>query len=453
MEFTRDIVNLAHQISIQEIDQTSLIKVKHLIRDGLGVLLLGIDHETIAILKSHFKENETISGVKLIGEKFNTSSPDASFIYGCAIHCMDFEPMFLPPTHVLSPVLSPLIALSQSGYGNSELFLKSFIAGIQFEADLRKAAYVSDKQAATNENHFPFERNGFHPPGTVGPLGSALASSIMLRLDAESTKMAIGMAASRSCGISANIGTQAKSTHCGTAARSGLESALLVRKGISASNNVIESQSGWAQIFGGKDFNYEQLKAGMKNLDCFTNPGFGFKKWPSHTAMQIAISAGLKLYSAGKMPENIIIHSPVFKYCDRPFPRDTDEARFSFQYNVIIAMIDGFVDNNSYTEKKLRSKEVQNALNTTKLYLDKSIPKDFGQMHILIKTSSGQEVMSSSWPGHWATPMSEKQLFEKFAQCTEKYWSLSEAKEVSDLIMNIEDEENYKQFTKMLFGL
>ncbi len=450
---TKEVVQIAERIQLNQIDPAALLSAKKIMRDGLGVLILGLQHETIDLLKKYFAQNETVQGVQLLGGSLKLSKTDAAFIYGCAIHSMDFEPMFLPPTHAVSPVLAPLIALAQSGEGSGELFLKAFVAGIQLEADLRKAAVASDVIAAQKENHFPFDRHGFHPPGTVGPMGSAMASSILLEMNNEKKEMAIGHAASRSSGLSVNIGTMTKATHCGAAARSGLESAFLVNNGLTASNNGIEGPSGWAHVFGGEEFNFNQIITGMQQLDCFTSPGFAFKKWPAHTAMQIAIDAGLQHYSEGIIPKEITIITPVFKYCNRPFPKDSDEARFSFQYNVAVAILDGRIDDDSFSESKLRSKEVQHILFRTNLKMSRDIPADFGKMSVIIKTNDGRRSISDSWSGHWKRPATEEQILNKFIRCTQQKWSKNEAIKASKFIMNIEHGDNYQELISLLNNL
>ena len=450
---TKEVVQIAERIQLNQIDPAALLSAKKIMRDGLGVLILGLQHETIDLLKKYFAQNETVQGVQLLGGSLKLSKTDAAFIYGCAIHSMDFEPMFLPPTHAVSPVLAPLIALAQSGEGSGELFLKAFVAGIQLEADLRKAAVASDVIAAQKENHFPFDRHGFHPRGTVGPMGSAMASSILLDMNNEKKEMAIGHAASRSSGLSVNIGTMTKATHCGAAARSGLESAFLVNNGLTASNNGIEGPSGWAHVFGGEEFNFNQIITGMQQLDCFTSPGFAFKKWPAHTAMQIAIDAGLQHYSEGIIPKEITIITPVFKYCNRPFPKDSDEARFSFQYNVAVAILDGRIDDDSFSESKLRSKEVQHILFRTNLKMSRDIPADFGKMSVIIKTNDGRRSISDSWSGHWKRPATEEQLLNKFIRCTQQKWSKNEAIKASKFIMNIEHGDNYQELISLLNNL
>ena len=450
---TEIVVKAAYHINIETIEKTTLTKAINLVRDGLGVLISGISHDTVKILAEHFKPQEPKTGIKVIGHNLNANLPEAAFMYGCAIHSMDFEPMFLPPTHAISPVLSPLIAIAQSREIDGKTFLKAFMAGIQIEAGLRIGAKISDNEAADNKNHFPFEKQGFHPPGTVGPLGAALASSIALGLTEDECIMALGYAASRSSGISGNIGTMTKATHCGNAARSGLEAAMLAARGLTSSKEIIETGSGWAQVFGGYSFNHKALTEGMEEISCFASPGFAIKKWPAHTAMQIAINGALQLHKFDHRKGKIEIRVPIFKYCNRPHPNSPDETRFSFQYNVAISLIDGFVNANSFCNTKLNSEVVQDYLKRIELNMDSTIPRDFGKMKVIIKLGNGMEVLSNSWPGHWKTPMTEEELSLKFDSCCSEYLEKPQIKQCEKRIKNIPKSRNINDLIKTLESL
>lgn len=443
-DVTRKLVELAYEINVDEVEVETRNNATTILIDGLGVLLHGLDHHTIRIIARYLQNRELKNGSKVIGHHFKAALPDAAFLYGCAIHSNDFEPMFLPPTHAVSPVLAPLIAIAQGKKISGKTFFKAFIAGIQFEAGLREASRRSDDTAAANEKHFPFEKQGFHPPGTVGPLGSALASSIALGLTQEQCVMAIGYAASSSSGLSGNIGSMTKATHCGNAARSGLEAALLSSLGFTASKQVLETGSGWADVFGGNRFNFEVLLAGMKQLRCFTQPGFAIKKWPAHTAMQVAIHGALQLHKSQHDRGQIQIIVPVFKYCNRPFPEDTDEARFSFQYNVAVALIDGTINDDSYSEEKLHSTIVQQYLSRMELIFDQEIPRDFGKMHVIVRLESGETKKSDSWPGHWKTPMTEAEKLEKFNNCCSKFWNAKAATDCHHWVRNVSKKDHLK---------
>jgi 2-methylcitrate dehydratase PrpD len=80
----------------------------------------------------------------------------------------------------------------------------------------------------------------------VGPLGGAAASAKILGLDTRQTQMALGIAASRTGGLTANTGTMVKSTHPGNAARMGAEAAILAEKGYTSSEEILEAPNAYA---------------------------------------------------------------------------------------------------------------------------------------------------------------------------------------------------------------
>jgi len=421
---TREVVDSAYAIRYDQLSDNLRLSIRNLIIDGLGVLLEGLHHPNVSIIVNHLREHGAVSKSVIPGHQFSTSLPDAAFVHGIAIHVMDFEPMFDPPTHVVSPVLGALIALALNEEGrdfapsDALRFMNAFTAGIELQADLRTAALVNDNDARLQEHYFPFQKQGFHPPGTVGVLGSALAASIWLELTPEQACMALGMAASRAGGIAGNIGTMTKAAHSGNAARAGVECALLAKRGFTASSHTLEEPGGWGDVFGGDFFDRAQLVDGMNNLRCFSNPGFAFKYWPAHTAMQVAIHAALPLHLPGIPYEGQVhIEAPVFKYCDRPAPDSSDACRFSFQFNVAQAIIDGGVSHASFSDEQLNRPEIQRLLKQTHLVMLHEIPADFTKMEVRVKLADGRTSVSDRWPGHWKLPATQEQMKEKFMQC------------------------------------
>ncbi len=449
---TLEICRQARRIDISDIPPSTVAVAKNLIRDGLGVMIAGMKHSTINMLAEHVKELGCKAVSPVYGYGFSTAPQEAAFVNGAATHVLDFEPMFSPPTHVVSPILAGLLALAHEDHekADGEKFLKAFIAGVQLQADLRKAAKYHDAQAAKEKRHFPFQKQGFHPPGTVGALGSALGAGLWLGLDEEQLSMAIGIAASRSSGLAGNIGTMTKSTHCGHASRVGVESALLAKKGFTASIATFEGASGWGQVYGGDYFDRAILLHGMTELNCFVDPGFAFKKWPAHTAMQVAIEASIPLFKDGWMPEFVRISSPIFKYCNRPSPRDSDECRFSFQYNVALGILDGNVNFSSYTNERLHKEDMQTLLRRITLDMDPEIETTFGKMEVKIVLNDGRSSSSDRWPGHWKSPATDEGLQNKFKSCAGQLYSSNETVALSDCLLNIETEDNFQSLLSIL---
>jgi aconitate decarboxylase len=439
--YTQSLVDLAYTFKFNNLSDVKQQQVQFLLCDGLAALFQGLKHPTIGKLLRYF-EAQNISGLtNWPGLGLSLPVTDAAFLYGIATHVLDFEPMFDPPTHAVSPVLGTLLALALEDKNSQDdlasNFLNAFAVGIELQADLREAARYSDDTARQELKYFPFQKQGFHPPGTVGVMGSALAASIWLGLDKKQACMALGMAASRAGGIAANIGTSTKAMHSGNAARSGLECALLVKHGFTASTATFDERGGWGEVFGGEGFKLDTLVEGMQTMRCFSQPGFAFKKWPAHTAMQVAIAAALKLHDPiNGFKGAIEIEVPHFPYCDRPNPQTTDECRFSFQFNVVQALIDGRVDVNSFSQAQLKRSDIGQLLEKTRLNFNHNIPADFTKMEVRIALSDGRTAQSNSWPGHWNDAVTAKQVSEKFEACTQHIFGDADSKLICEALLS-----------------
>ena len=82
----------------------------------------------------------------------------AAFIHGCATHVFDFEPMWHPPTHPISPVLPALISLTYSSTISGQEFLLGFAVALEMESRLSLLRKGSDVPLI------------YHPPGVEGSI-------------------------------------------------------------------------------------------------------------------------------------------------------------------------------------------------------------------------------------------------------------------------------------------
>src|SRR4029077_901658 len=76
------------------------------------------------------------------------------------------------------------------------------------------------------------------------------------------------------------------------------------------------------------------------------DPGLAIKRFPSqfatHWAIGAALEAGTGVADAGEI-QRVLITAPVMKYIDRPRPQTGLDDKFSFQYTVAAALLDGRV--------------------------------------------------------------------------------------------------------------
>ncbi len=88
-------------------------------------------------------------------------------------------------------------------------------------------------------------KTGFHNQGTTGVFVAAAAAAHVLRLDAQQTQHALGIAGSQAAGLMAvQDGAMTKSFHSGRAAQSGVYAAQLARLGYTGIPDVLEAPYG-----------------------------------------------------------------------------------------------------------------------------------------------------------------------------------------------------------------
>lgn len=95
------------------------------------------------------------------------------------------------------------------------------------------------------------QQRGFRPSGMFGPLAAAGSAARALSLDADATASALGLATVASAGTNQSwlSGTDEWLLEVGTAARAGVEAALLVVRGATSSPEAFEGAAGWAAAY------------------------------------------------------------------------------------------------------------------------------------------------------------------------------------------------------------
>jgi aconitate decarboxylase len=265
----------------------------------------------------------------------------------------------------------------------------------------------------------------FHPPGMVGPIGAAVAASHLLKLDATRLANAIGIATSRCGSLTSNTGTMTKSTHCGYAASLGLESALLAAHGFTGDDEPFDSARGYAAIFLPPHFDREMLM-------CFgppfrvVEPGFALKIFPCKFATHYGITAALA--ARPRLPSLDAIRAvrmlaPVVPTSDRPRPGTGLEGKFSMQYTLAAALIDGAVTLSSFRDERLHRRDMQALLGKIALTMTPDITTEYNAgryVDLEIELADGAIIRERCERprGSWgAEPISEAEYIVKVRDC------------------------------------
>lgn len=351
-------------------------RVKQAIKDGIAVAVAGSVEQPVTLLAAHLKSLGGKPQATAWGRGFRTSPVHAAYVNGVATHVLDFEPMWLPPTHAVSPTVPVAFALAEARGLSGREIVTAVAKGMEIQGRIQFAA-----------NQFRPEALRFHPPGTVGVLGAAVTASHLLALDRDGLAHALGLAASRAGALLANIGSMTKSTHCGYAAASGLDAALLASRGFTANPEALEAPRGFVATFFPDEFDYDKL-LGFGNPFRIVEPGFAIKLFPSQFATHWAITAALELHDKITDPgriAHVTIRAPVMKYIDRPLPVTGLEGKFSFQYTAAAALLDGTVTIDSFADARRFRSDMVALLGKIELTQDPGIPGEWRGMHVTIE--------------------------------------------------------------------
>jgi 2-methylcitrate dehydratase PrpD len=157
----------------------------------------------------------------------------AALCNGTLAHCLDFDDTYVKGiTHTSAPVWAAVCALGEERGATEAEMLRAFVTGFEVSA------------CAGNGLGEAVTARGWHGTGIFGRLGAAAASAVLLGLDRETARHALGLAATQTSGLTASFGTMSKPFHAGKAAMDGILAAQLAAKGFRAAGNLLDPGAG-----------------------------------------------------------------------------------------------------------------------------------------------------------------------------------------------------------------
>jgi len=177
------------------------------------------------------------------------------------------------------------------------------------------------------------------------------------------------------------------------------------------------------------------------------DPGVGFKKHPSNYFTHRPIDAALALRAEHAIApaeiESVEIVFPRFDYVNRPFPESGLDGKFSVQYTTALALLDGEVTVDTFTNERRFAADVEALLPRVKLTVDDAIPADFDRMHAIVHVTlrSGERLSRkvdtlSGWVGH---PLTREQRLKKFHSCARRVLETEPAERVVALVDELDE--------------
>ena len=409
------------------------------ILDGVANMVAGSVQELADIIGRYVRDAGGSPQASVVGWGYKTNPPSAAFANGVFGHCLDYEIQGFPPTHGTSSCLPSALALAEQHHIPGDRVITAYVLGWEIQGRLRAASA-------------PATRAGYHPPGLVGPMGGAAASAKTMGLDADQTLMALGIAASRTGGLTANTGTMVKSTHPGNAARMGAEAGILAGMGYTASDEVLESPVGYAAALFGGEFDWDIATGGLGASWRLVDPGYDIKRFPAQVYMQNAIEAALNLRDEnGIGPDDIeqVTISRRGRGHSGPRPRSGLDGKFSVEYCAAAALLDGRVGIDTFTDPRRFSPDMEDMLG--RMRVEPEGPESGATLATAV-LKDGRTVSAEcvAFSGSAGNPMSREQRLAKVQDCFVRALSDADAVRVLEMLENLESLDDTAQLMAVL---
>jgi 2-methylcitrate dehydratase PrpD len=415
MSLTRSLGQFVADLSPSRFPEKAVRVVRLGYIDCIGTMIAGRREDCVRILTEVLAPAD--GPATLTFGKAKSPAPEAAWINGTAAHALDYDDVGLrghPSTVLVPAILAEAEALGSSGAD----MVVAYVAGYETWAELfRRDSGLLHKK-------------GWHPTGLYGAVGAAAACASLRHLDADRAARAIALGASQGSGLMANFGTMAKPFHAGKAAHAGIIAARLAEAGFTASPDALEHPQGFLHAISPGDTEDRTSAAKPGEAWAILTQGLGIKKYPTCYCTHRAIDGMLSLVGetpirADEVKRITVNISDYFATVLRNHCPETGlAAKFSIEFAMASSVIARHVGLRELTDEFVRRPDIQALMRkveivTTSEY-DANLPGAAPQDQVTVELNDGHTIAGEPVKratGHASHPLTEGQIYEKFADC------------------------------------
>lgn len=425
-------------------------EVKRRLLDSFGCCLGAYRSGPGKIARSLAQMGESTYGATLFGTQHQTTPDLATFANGVLVRYLDFNDTYLSrePAHP-SDNITAALALAEAEKSDGKDLITAIVLGYEIQCRLCDAASLRSR--------------GWDHVGYVS-IASALLGARIMNLDQNKMQHALAL------GITPNntlrqtrVGELSMWKGCAAAnaARNGVFAALLAGKGMTGPSKVFEGEKGFFnQVTGHFDLKINDFGGNNGNFKIIESY---IKYYPSEYHSQAGVEAALELGKKVKVEDIEEINIETYDACvdiiagekEKWRPKTRETADHSLPYCVAVALYDGKVGLDQFSEKRIQDPELQALLTRVKVKRNtehnKQYPRTF-PCFLEIKTKSGESYsITVDYPrGHPKNAMTDKEIEEKFETLNQGLINNSDKKKLMDCIWNLEGLKNIKDLMTLI---
>jgi 2-methylcitrate dehydratase PrpD len=330
-----------------------LRRVQAYLIDLLGASLAAVHEPSSRIITRVVLDEGSQPEATIFGMGRRASATAASLANGTIAHALELDDDHrLATLHPGAVVVPAALATVEANGGDGKTLLRAVLMG--YEVMCRVGEAFLGRQFY----------GGFHPTGTCGVFGAAVAAGIALGLDRTQLVRALGIAGTQASGLGEwrADGSWIKRLHPGRAAQSGVLAARLAKQGFTGPATIFEGQDGFLRAFSYQDaFDEEALLRGLGHS--YRAQMTAFKPYPgcrfAHAAIDLALDIVQDPAFRVREVESGLVRiykTDILNYIPRP--TSTVAAQFSVPYLLATALTYGRVTLEHLTDQAIRDSTV-----------------------------------------------------------------------------------------------
>jgi 2-methylcitrate dehydratase PrpD len=420
MGTTRDVASWAARTGFARMPEEVLARARSAIVDTIATIVAGVAEPASRIAAAVVTEDACAPVATQLGTGIRTSMEGAALLNGISGHALDYDDVSTSATaHPSVVVLPAALAVAEAVDASGRALLEAYVIGLEVLARLG---------LAMGPEHY---RRGWHATSTLGTLGAAMAAGRLLGLDADALAHTLAIAASQAGGLRQNFGTMVKPFHAGHAARCGVAAARLAAHGMRGDPAALEGPAGFFAAFGFGASEVEGVGARLGAPYDLAAVGLSVKRYPCCYATHRAADAVLELRDRHELRpeqvEGLTVTVPLGGLDPLPHRRPATglQGKFSLEYVVATALLDGRVGLDSFTDAMVSRPDVLALEALIEVREDPSIPGvrspvDGGYVEVAVRTRRGRSLACrvERAAGSPERALSPDQLDAKFRDCT-----------------------------------
>lgn len=426
MNESRQMIKNCIELTFDTLNSDVLDRVKYFLLDYLGVAARGSRTESSLALQhtaQALRLNQAGQSSRIIGTSFRADPGTAALLNGTAAHSLELDDVVnaasLHPGVAIMPAV--LAAAEYSDSSAADLF-EAIVTG--YEVMIRLG--IALNPAA----HY---QQGFHPTGTCGAFGAAVAAGKMLHLNEDQLANAFGIAGSQASGSLEFLadGAYTKRLHPGWAAHAGVMAAFMAQAGLTGPKTILEGKHGFLRAYSPvadanlllKDWAepYALMRTSIKPHACCR-----YKQGPIDGVLKIMKDHQLREDDVAAVTTDILsagyalVAEPLE---EKQHPQQVVDAQFSMPFGAAVAIHFGKAGLDQYQQEIIQLPAIQELMKRVTCAKNPAIDKEFpNKWTAFVKLETKQGETYSTWidypKGDPENPLSWNELIEKFHDLT-----------------------------------